>query len=264
MKKIIYLLCITILMVQSCSSDDSNNTDNQIVLSGKLKRIHLIPSGDNYQQFIDFIYDENGKLIQETTTNVATGQIIKRLTLLRNSNGYITNRFEVASNNSTTNTNYVVNDNGIYLTSTETKTSAGVSTVVTANYIYTNNKISQINFSDGHQEKFFYDSNENRIKTETFYDDPSKLDSVNNTVFDNKINPLPYDDILASWSGTNNFTSSNTDYYDSTQTLIGNINMVYVYSYTDTNKPHTISYTITDFITTLGGTAAGAYEFFYY
>ncbi|MFM2213538.1 MAG: hypothetical protein RL427_801 [Bacteroidota bacterium] len=263
MKKLLYLLSLSFLILQSCSSSDSSNANNQ-TLTGKLKRIHVIPSGGGSQLNDDFFYDDNGRLIKQTTTELSNNQITSTVLFLRDANGYIINKFESGSSNYSTNTNYVVDSNGVYLSSVETKTNAGVSNQVTASYSYTNNKISQINFSDGHQEKYTYDANGNCIKTEIFYDAPSKPDRVAIATFDNKVNPFPYDDVLRYTVGNNNFTSSIESYYDSTQALIGTVNQVVQYSYNSNNTPHTAVFTITDTITISAGTTSGAYEFIYY
>ena len=251
--------------MQSCSSGDSNSGSNQL-LTGKLKKLQLIPSGGGSQQDYDFFYDDNGRLIKQTTTKLSTNQITNTVIFLRDANGYIINRFESGSSNYSSNTNYVVDSNGVYLSSVETTNNSGVSNQITASYIYMNNKISQINFSDGHQEKFTYDTNGNCFKTEKFYDSPSKLDSVNNVVFDNKVNPFSYDDLLWNNVGNNNFISSITSYYNENNELVGTFNQVVQYSYNSNNTPHTSVFTITDNITTFGqnSSTSGAYEFIYY
>lgn len=263
MKTLKLLLVTAFLILQSCSSSDSNSASNQ-TLTGKLKRLHLIPSGAGSEQNVDFFYDDNGRLIKQTTTKLSNNQITETVIFLRDANGYIINKFESGSSNYTTNTNYVVDSNGVYLSSVETNTNAGVSNQVTASYSYTNNKIAQINFSNGHQEKYTYDANGNCIKIEKFYDASSQLDSVENTVFDNKVNPFPYDDVLRYTVGNNNFTSSIESSYDGTQALLGTVNQVVQYSYNSNNTPHTAVFTITDTMSFSGETISGAYEFIYY
>jgi hypothetical protein len=263
MKKIIYLLIITFLLLQSCSNGDSNSSDN-VIISGKLKRIHLIPS-ESQQQFIDFFYDLNGKLIKETTTNVPDGIITKNITFLRNENGDIINKFEVINTNNTTiNTNFTIDNNGFYLTSTETKTISGNSTQTTANYIYTNNKISEINFSNGHRKIFTYDANENCIQVNDFYDGLA-INYSTVTNYDNKINPFPYDDILLYNIGNNNWISSNTTFYDLSNNVTALFQESWVYSYNSNDKPNTGSYTNTYSQPSISSsTSSGACEFFYY
>ena len=263
MKIVLYLLSLSFLILQSCSSDDSNSPSNP-TLAGKLKRIHLIPSGGGSQQNIDFFYDENGLLIKETTTDISNYQITATVIYLRDSNGYIINQLQVSSSNYTTNTNYVVDTNGVYLSSVETITNAGVSNQISASYSYINNKISQINFSDDHQENYTYDANGNCVKKEKFYDASDKMDNVEIVVFDNKVNPFQSDDILMYTIGNNNATSSITTFYDNNNEIVGTFSNVFQYSYNSNNTPHTTVFTITDLISTFGGTSSGAYEFIYY
>jgi hypothetical protein len=268
MKIVLYLFSLSFLILQSCSSDDSNSASNP-TLAGKLKRIHLITSGGESQQNIDFFYDENGLLIKETTTDISNYQIAATVIYLRDSNGYIINQLQVNSSNYTTNTNYVVDTNGVYLSSVETITNAGVSNQISATYSYINNKISEINFSDGHQVKYTYDANGNCVKKEKFYDAPYKMDTVENIVFDNKVNPFQSSDILM-YSyvnkniGNNNATSSITTYYDNNNEIVGTLSYVFQNSYNSNNTPHTTVFTITDLISTFGGTSSGAFEFSYY
>lgn len=153
MKKILFLISFSFLILHSCSSSDSNSGSNQ-ALTGKLKRIHVISSGGSADSNIDFFYDDDSRLIKETITDLTNNQITSTILFLRDANGYVINRFESNSSNYTSNTNYIVDSNGVVLSSVETKTNSGNSTQITASYSYTNNKISQINFSDGHQEKY--------------------------------------------------------------------------------------------------------------
>ena len=110
MKKLLYLLSLSFLILQSCSSSDANSDNNQ-TLTGKLKRIHVISSGGSADSNIDFFYDENGRLIKETITDLANNQIVNTILFVRDTNGYVINRFESNSSNYTSNTNYVVDSN---------------------------------------------------------------------------------------------------------------------------------------------------------
>ena len=60
MKKILYLLSISFLMLQSCSSESDNSNDS--VLEGKLKKIITTENGNN-TNVQNFEYDTNGRLI---------------------------------------------------------------------------------------------------------------------------------------------------------------------------------------------------------
>jgi YD repeat-containing protein len=256
MKKIIYLLSITFLMLQSCSSGDSN-TNNNPLLTGKLKRIHTVSSdGQNY--YNNFFYDEIGQLIEITVSNESGSQIIESVKFTRNSNGKIINSlFNDFTAPQQINYAYTLDNNQNYLTCSLTYTPLTTNSTGIV-YIYSGNKISQINHSDGKKEKYTYDSNGNVIKIDQSTG-TSPWITYSNYTYDNKVNPQSFqlDDIVIDSSlgiGNNNVTS------EINQTI--NFSKYYQYNYNSNNKPSTSSFTTSN--TQSSQITTGSSEFFYY
>jgi hypothetical protein len=258
MKKIIFLLSFTFLILQSCSSGDSNSSNNPL-LSGKLKRIHLILSNGT-NTYSNYFYDNNGSLVKITETNESGSITAQSITLVRNNNGKIINQLFVDyAGGVQINTDYVLDSNGFYLSSNKTYTGASNSPI-SATYFYSNNKISQINFSDGNKEKYTYDTNGNLLKTEKASVNSSWLTDGNYT-YDNKENPLQYDNVLLSEFGSgslgnNNATSLNT------VNRPENFATIIQYNYNADNKPLSASYTRSNSQSTQ--IISGTHEYFYY
>lgn len=258
MKKTIYILSIMLLMLQSCSSGSSDN--NNPLLTGKLKRTHTVSSDGQKNYYSNFFYDENGQLIEITTGNESGSQIIESWKFTRNSNGKIVNSlFNDFTAPQQINYAYTLDNNQNYLTCSLTYTPLTTNSTGIV-YIYSGNKISQINHSDGKKEKYTYDSNGNVIKVDTSTGNSSWV-TYSNCTYDNKVNPiqLQLDDIaidLINNIGNNNITSVNTF----NQPI--NYSCYYQYSYNSNNKPSTASATISN--TQSSQITTEFCEFYYY
>jgi hypothetical protein len=253
MKKILYLISITFLLLQSCSSSDSNSSNN-LLLSGKLKRFHNVQSNGT-NAWNNYFYDNNGRLIKITTTNESQSMIAQSITFVRDNNGKIINQSNVDyAGGVQINTDYTLDNNGFYLSSIKSYIGASNSPI-SATYIYSNNKISQTNFSDAKKEKYTYDVNGNLIKVEKSSGNGSWLTDQNIT-YDNKINFCQLDDIIIFNSGSNNLVSENT------VNRPFNYSSVRQYNYNQDNKP--LTGTFTESSSSQGQVINGTFEFFYY
>jgi hypothetical protein len=179
-------------------------------------------------QSITFVRDNNGKIINQSNVDYAGGVQI--------------------------NTDYTLDNNGFYLSSIKSYIGASNSPI-SATYIYSNNKISQTNFSDAKKEKYTYDVNGNLIKVEKSSGNGSWLTDQNIT-YDNKINFCQLDDIIIFNSGSNNLVSENT------VNRPFNYSSVRQYNYNQDNKP--LTGTFTESSSSQGQVINGTFEFFYY
>lgn len=185
MKKIIYVLGITFLLLQSCSSGSGSNTNPTI--QGKLKKI----TSSNYS--INYNYDANGNLIGYD--ELLNANITSKHTFTRDSNSKIVSyTFNSIESNIQITTNYTRDNNGKILSSV-TKYVGATNPSETRTYTYIGSLISQINVSDGSKQRLTYDSNGNLIKAENLALNSTQWATSFTMIYDSKINPLPYEDV---------------------------------------------------------------------
>lgn len=239
-------------MLQSCSSSDSNSSSNPLI-SGKLKRAHDMQSNGT-DVWNNYFYDNNGRLIKITLTNESQSIIVQSITYVRDNNGKIINQLKVDfAAGVQINTDYILDNNGFYLSSNKSYVGASNSPI-SATYIYSNNKILQANYSDGTKQKYTYDASGNLIKVENSSGNSSWLTDQNFT-YDNKINCLQQDEIILFGCGNNNVTSENT------VNRPINYSNIYQYNYNSENKPSNATFTKNS---SQGQVINGTYEYFYY
>jgi hypothetical protein len=188
MKKIIYLLSVTFLLLQSCSSgSDSNNP----AIQGKLKKI----TSSNYN--INYNYDANNLIGYDESIG---NNITAKHTFTRDSNNKIVSyTFNSIQSNTQITTNYTRDSNGKILSSI-TKYVGATNPNETRTYSYTGSLISQISASDGSKNRFSYDNSGNLIKMENLAVNSNQWITFATMIYDSKINPLPYEDINPMYS----------------------------------------------------------------
>lgn len=238
-------------MLQSCSSSDSNTTNNPL-LKGKLKRTHTV-SSNGQNSYSNFFYDVDGQLIKGTAGNESGSIIVESYVFTRNSNGKIVNvLFNDYNSPQQINYAYTLDSNQNYLTCLITYTPSTTNNSTGEVYVYSGNKISQINHSDGEKVKYTYDSNENVIKVDKSIENGSWITDANYT-YDNKVNPFQLEGLIVGRfisCGNNNITSV---------TMVNqpiSYSRNYKYNYNSNNKPSTCIST--------GTTSPGSTEYFYY
>ncbi len=220
MKKIIYVLGITFLLLQSCSSGSGSNTNPTI--QGKLKKI----TSSNYS--INYNYDANGNLIGYD--ELLNANITSKHTFTRDSNSKIVSyTFNSIESNIQITTNYT-RDNNSKILSSITKYVGATNPNESRTYTYTGNLISQINISDGSKNRYSYDSIGNLIKMESLALNSNQWITFATMIYDNKINPFIYEDVNPIYSifmchnniisSTNaNGVQSNTSYVYNNQNM---------------------------------------------
>ena len=251
MKKIICLLSITFLMLQACSSSDSNTTNNPL-LKGKLKRTHTVSSNGQNSYSSNYFYDDNGHLIKMTAGNDSGSQIFESFVFTRNSSGKIVNiLYNDYNAHQQIDYAYTLDSNQNYLTCSKTYTPSTNNSTGEV-YVYSGNKISQINHSDGEKVKYTYDSNENVIKVDKSNGNSSWVTYANYT-YDNKVNPFQLEGLIVGRfnnCGNNNITS------ETTVNEPINYTNIWQYNYNSNNKPSTCI--------SSGTTPSRSTEYFYY
>lgn len=257
MKKTFYLLSFTFLLLQSCSSGDSNTTNNSL-LTGKLKRTHTV-SSNGQNSYSNFFYDGNGQLIKVTAGNESGSIIVESYVFTRNSNGKIVNvLFNNYNSPRQINYAYTLDSNQNYLTCLITYTPSTTENSTGEVYVYSGNKISQINYSDGRKEKYTYDSNENIIKVDESIGNSAWVTYANYT-YDNRVNPFQFQDFnfgRFQYYGNNNITS---------ETKVNqpvNYTNIWQYNYNSNNKPSSSTFTRSNSQSSQIITGSG--EYFYY
>ncbi len=242
-------MSITFLILQSCSSSDSNSTAS----NGKLKKIHTIDSsGDNF--WTNFSYDSNERLIKISEGNESGSYAFQSIIFTRNSSGKIVNTFtlfNVSGNPQQINKAYTLDSDQNYLTCSLTYTPL-TSNSTGEIYVCLGNKISQVNYSDGRKKKYTYDTNGNLKKI----DEPngsSVWETYANYTFDNRANPLQIEDAHIGYlrCGNNNITVEQTV----------DMTIIHQYNYNSNNTPSTESYTRS--YTNSSQITTGSREYFY-
>ena len=205
-KKLIIVIFMVVLT--ACSNSEPNNlsTPTNPLLIGKLKRINNVnPNGNN--AYVTLTYDENGRVIKYVEENETSTYISTTREFTRNQNGVITKMiFTDIDSNQQVITDFVVEVSGKYLSSIKTKPGT-TEQPLSATYVYQNNLISQINYSNGIKRRYTYGSNRNVIKIE---------ESLNNNTwqtsaiydYDNKINPYELEFPIWNRCGSNNVVST--------------------------------------------------------
>jgi hypothetical protein len=260
MKKIVYLI-VGILLFCSCSSNndsdnDSNNNSNSPI--GKIKKIHNIDSqGNNY--WINFSYDNNGRLNKIVHGNETGSVINQSQTILRNSSGIVINAYFVDNfSNQQITYNYTLDNNQNYLSCSIVYNPAGSpSQNNVETYIYSGGRISQINSSNGQKRKLSYDNNGNILKVETSNNGTIwNLDQI--STYDDRINAIDSSDSISLWGTSDGIFNSGINNVK-TRSKVGSVNYNIQYTYNNNNKPISSSFTRTSQNINVNGTR----EYFY-
>ena len=259
MKKIVYLI-VGILLFCSCSSNnDSNNDSNNNSSSPiwKIKKIHNFNSQDNY--WINFSYDNNGRLSKMIYGNESGNIVSQTQTILRNANGKVINANLVDNiSNQQISYNYSLDNNQNYLSCSIVYNPTGSpSQNNVETYVYSGGRISQINSSNGQKRKLTYDSNGNILKVETSSNGTIwNIDQI--STYDDKSNAIDSSDLISLWGSSDGIVNSGNNNVKS-RSKVGAVNFNIQYTYNNNNKPVSSNYTQTSQNTTISGSR----EYFY-
>ena len=202
------IIIIFMLVLTACSNSEPTNTSvpSNPLLVGKLKRINNVnPDGNNV--YGTLTYDDNGRVIKYVEENETSTFIISTREFTRNQSGVITKMiFTDINANQQVITDFVVDVNGKYLSSIKTKPGT-TAEPLSSTYVYQNNLISQINYSDGIKTRYTYGANRNVIKIEESYNDNTWQTSATYG-YDNKINPYELEFPIWNRCGSNNIVST--------------------------------------------------------